>query len=228
MTQASDPLTLHDRLLAATYRCVERFGMGKTTIDDIVKESGVSRATIYRQFAGGRDELLLETVGLGARQLLQPARRPRARRPQPGRAAPAGARLRAPFGRRARRAAQDHGHRAGAPAAAADDRVGQDAAVHRRLPVAVPAPGGRGRPAAAGRRHRPGRRVPGPLDPVAHRCARPLGPRRPRTRSRTWSRSSSSAASPPRPENRPLLAIASRNVTRDTLTMRRSVVQCLK
>ena len=69
MTEASDPrdprdpLSLHDRLLEATYRCVERFGMGKTTIDDIVKESGVSRATIYRQFAGGRDELLLETVG---------------------------------------------------------------------------------------------------------------------------------------------------------------------
>ena len=63
MTQARDPLSLHDRLLAATYRCVERFGLGKTTIDDIAKESGVSRATIYRQFAGGRDELLLETVG---------------------------------------------------------------------------------------------------------------------------------------------------------------------
>ena len=63
MTQASDPLSLHDRLLAATYRCVERFGLGKTTIDDIAKESGVSRATIYRQFAGGSDELLLETVG---------------------------------------------------------------------------------------------------------------------------------------------------------------------
>jgi AcrR family transcriptional regulator len=28
-----------------------------------VKESGVSRATVYRQFPGGRDELLLETVG---------------------------------------------------------------------------------------------------------------------------------------------------------------------
>jgi len=66
MTEASDPrdpLSLHDRLLEATYRCVERFGMGKTTIDDIVKESGISRATIYRQFPGGRDELLLETVG---------------------------------------------------------------------------------------------------------------------------------------------------------------------
>jgi len=66
MTEASDPadpLSLHDRILEATYRCVERFGMAKTTIDDIAKESGVSRATIYRQFAGGRDELLLETVG---------------------------------------------------------------------------------------------------------------------------------------------------------------------
>ena len=60
---APDPLTLRDRLLAATYRCVERFGLGKTTIEDVVKESGLSRATIYRQFPGGRDELLLETVG---------------------------------------------------------------------------------------------------------------------------------------------------------------------
>jgi AcrR family transcriptional regulator len=60
---APDPLSLRDRLLAATYRCVARFGLGKTTIEDVVKESGLSRATIYRQFPGGRDELLLETVG---------------------------------------------------------------------------------------------------------------------------------------------------------------------
>ena len=60
---APDPLSLRDRLLAATYRCVERFGLGKTTIEDVVKESGLSRATIYRQFPGGREELLLETVG---------------------------------------------------------------------------------------------------------------------------------------------------------------------
>jgi AcrR family transcriptional regulator len=63
VTQANDPLTLRDRLLAATYACVARFGLAKTTIEDVVKESGVSRATIYRQFPGGRDELLLETVG---------------------------------------------------------------------------------------------------------------------------------------------------------------------
>src|SRR3954447_7213366 len=60
---APDPLTVRDRVLAATYRCVVRFGLGKTTIEDVVKESGLSRATIYRQFPGGRDELLLETVG---------------------------------------------------------------------------------------------------------------------------------------------------------------------
>jgi AcrR family transcriptional regulator len=62
VTASNDPLTLRDRLLDATYRCVARFGMGKTTIEDVAKESGVSRATIYRQFPGGRDELLRETV----------------------------------------------------------------------------------------------------------------------------------------------------------------------
>ncbi len=62
-SQPPDPLTLRDRLLAATYGCVARFGLAKTTVEDVVKESGLSRATIYRQFPGGRDELLLDTVG---------------------------------------------------------------------------------------------------------------------------------------------------------------------
>src|SRR5918996_2010567 len=52
-----------ERVLAATYACVARFGMGKTTIDDVVKESGASRASIYRLFPGGKDQLLRETVG---------------------------------------------------------------------------------------------------------------------------------------------------------------------
>ena len=58
-----DPLSAREQLLAATYRCVARFGIAKTTIDDVVKESGVSRASIYRHFPGGRDELLRDTVG---------------------------------------------------------------------------------------------------------------------------------------------------------------------
>jgi AcrR family transcriptional regulator len=52
-----------ERVLAATYACVARFGMGKTTVEDVVKESAVSRASIYRLFPGGKDQLLRETVG---------------------------------------------------------------------------------------------------------------------------------------------------------------------
>jgi AcrR family transcriptional regulator len=53
---------MRDRLLEATYLCVARYGMGKTTVEDVVKQSGVSRATVYRHFPGGRDELLRDTV----------------------------------------------------------------------------------------------------------------------------------------------------------------------
>lgn len=54
---------LRERVLTGAYECVGRFGMGKTTIDDVARVSGVSRATIYRLFPGGRDQLLRETVG---------------------------------------------------------------------------------------------------------------------------------------------------------------------
>lgn len=52
-----------ERVLAGTYDCVARFGMGKTTVDDVAKTSGVSRASIYRLFPGGKDQLLREAVG---------------------------------------------------------------------------------------------------------------------------------------------------------------------
>jgi AcrR family transcriptional regulator len=52
-----------ERVLEATYACVARFGLGKTTVEDVVKESGISRASIYRRFPGGKDQLLRETVG---------------------------------------------------------------------------------------------------------------------------------------------------------------------
>lgn len=52
-----------ERVLAGTYGCVARFGMGKTTVDDVAKASGVSRASIYRLFPGGKDQLLREAVG---------------------------------------------------------------------------------------------------------------------------------------------------------------------
>ena len=45
------------RVLDATKACCERWGFEKVTIDDIAAAAGVSRATIYRMFPGGKDVL---------------------------------------------------------------------------------------------------------------------------------------------------------------------------
>jgi AcrR family transcriptional regulator len=44
-------------VLDAVKACCERWGVEKVTVDDIAKESGVSRATLYRLFPGGKDVL---------------------------------------------------------------------------------------------------------------------------------------------------------------------------
>jgi AcrR family transcriptional regulator len=46
----------------AAERCFLRYGVAKTTIEDIAAASGISRATIYRAFAGGRDEVIHEVI----------------------------------------------------------------------------------------------------------------------------------------------------------------------
>jgi AcrR family transcriptional regulator len=48
---------VEDRVLDAAKVCVEREGLAKLTIDDIAAEAGVSRATLYRMFPGGKDVL---------------------------------------------------------------------------------------------------------------------------------------------------------------------------
>ncbi len=49
--------TPEERLLNAAKSCCERWGVNKVTVDDIARESGVSRATLYRLFPGGKDIL---------------------------------------------------------------------------------------------------------------------------------------------------------------------------
>jgi len=51
-----------ERVLDATVECVARWGLGKTTLDDIAREAGVSRATVYRLFPGGKP-ILFERCG---------------------------------------------------------------------------------------------------------------------------------------------------------------------
>jgi AcrR family transcriptional regulator len=58
-----------ERILAATERCVERYGLRKTTIDDVACEVGLSRPSIYRYFVD-RDDLLIELITRHARALI--------------------------------------------------------------------------------------------------------------------------------------------------------------
>jgi AcrR family transcriptional regulator len=52
-----------ERVLEAAYASVARYGMAKTTVEDVAREAGLSRATLYRMFPGGRDELFAAMVG---------------------------------------------------------------------------------------------------------------------------------------------------------------------
>ena len=41
----------------AALRCIARWGVAKTTLEDVAREAGASRATVYRAFPGGKDAL---------------------------------------------------------------------------------------------------------------------------------------------------------------------------
>lgn len=49
-------------LLESAYACVARYGIGKTTMEDVAREAGVSRATVYRIFPTGKDQMVREVV----------------------------------------------------------------------------------------------------------------------------------------------------------------------
>ena len=51
-----------DRILDAALVCVARVGVAKTTLDDVAREAGCARATVYRCFPG-RDALLAAVLG---------------------------------------------------------------------------------------------------------------------------------------------------------------------
>ncbi len=51
------PDTAEARVLDAAKSCCERWGIAKVTIEDIANAAGVSRATLYRMFPGGKDVL---------------------------------------------------------------------------------------------------------------------------------------------------------------------------
>ena len=72
------------RIIDGTLACLARHGTAKTTVDDIARESGVSRATVYRAFPGGRDEILGAVVDTEMARLFSRPRRPARHRRRPG------------------------------------------------------------------------------------------------------------------------------------------------
>jgi AcrR family transcriptional regulator len=46
------PPDTRDRLIDGALACVARVGLAKTTLDDVAREAGCSRATLYRYFPG--------------------------------------------------------------------------------------------------------------------------------------------------------------------------------
>jgi AcrR family transcriptional regulator len=53
--------SLADRILDAALTCVARVGVGKTTLDDVAREAGCARATLYRYFPN-KQQLLAALV----------------------------------------------------------------------------------------------------------------------------------------------------------------------
>ncbi len=50
------------RVVDAALRCIARCGLRKTTVDDVAREAGISRATLYRLFPGGKDAVVRAVV----------------------------------------------------------------------------------------------------------------------------------------------------------------------
>ena len=61
------------QILKAAESMFQRYGVSKTTMDDIAKEAGVSRPTVYRYF-GDRDSLITALIEARSRRLFDKAR----------------------------------------------------------------------------------------------------------------------------------------------------------
>jgi AcrR family transcriptional regulator len=70
---SADADEARQQILAAAERVIQRYGVPKTTMDDIGKEAGVSRPTVYRYF-GDRDALLRALIERRSRMLFERAR----------------------------------------------------------------------------------------------------------------------------------------------------------
>lgn len=62
-----------EAILDAAESCFERFGLGKTTMEDVARAADLSRATVYRYFTD-RESLVLELMERHVKAHIEPAR----------------------------------------------------------------------------------------------------------------------------------------------------------
>jgi AcrR family transcriptional regulator len=60
--QTAPNADIPERVLAGAEQCFVRFGVAKTSVEDIARAAGVSRKTVYRYFSGGRDQVVLTVL----------------------------------------------------------------------------------------------------------------------------------------------------------------------
>lgn len=53
---------IRERIMRGALRCVEREGVSGFSLEDVAREAGVSRTSIYRHFPDGRSQLVEETA----------------------------------------------------------------------------------------------------------------------------------------------------------------------
>ncbi len=58
------------RIVDGALRCIARQGVAKTTLDDVARQAGCSRATVYRVFPGGKGEVLAAVADTETARLL--------------------------------------------------------------------------------------------------------------------------------------------------------------
>jgi AcrR family transcriptional regulator len=59
---SADLVAPRERIVLAAERCFAQYGVAKTTVEDVAAVAGSSRASVYRYFPGGRDEIILAAL----------------------------------------------------------------------------------------------------------------------------------------------------------------------
>jgi AcrR family transcriptional regulator len=74
MARKKNILDRRERIVQAADSLFNHYGFEKTTMEDISREAGIPRATIYLEFQGGKEDILMASVERHFNQLLNSMR----------------------------------------------------------------------------------------------------------------------------------------------------------